>query len=133
MKKRRLTYAIIFCILLIAEILIGLFVHDDFIRPYIGDVLVTVLLCCLCRIVFPKGILFLPVYVFLFAMLVEFAQYVDVVKILGLENNLLLSTVIGRTFSHADLLCYGVGCALFGGAEKGVKLIMTQHSIRFSR
>ena len=35
--------------LLGVEICIALFVHDNFIRPYLGDVLVTELLCCLCR------------------------------------------------------------------------------------
>ena len=45
MKKQRITYAAIFAVLLLIEIGIGLFVHDDFLRPYVGDVLVTVLLC----------------------------------------------------------------------------------------
>lgn len=73
-KKLRTTYAVIFGVLLLTEIIIALFVHDNFVRPYIGDVLVTVLLCCLCRIVIPKGVPLLPLYVFIFAALVETAQ-----------------------------------------------------------
>ena len=118
MRKRRILYAIIFITLLCVELVIGLFVHDDFVRPYIGDVLVTVLLCCLCRIAVPKGVPALPAYVFLFAALVEAAQYIDVVKLLGWEDNAILSTLIGRTFSWADILCYGVGCVAFWAAEK---------------
>ena len=118
MRKRRILYAIIFITLLCVELCIALFVHDDFVRPYIGDVLVTVLLCCLCRIAVPKGVPALPAYVFLFAALVEAAQYIDVVKLLGWEDNAILSTLIGRTFSWADILCYGVGCAAFWAAEK---------------
>ena len=38
--KSRLPYIIAAVVLLIVEILIGLFVHDGFVRPYIGDVLV---------------------------------------------------------------------------------------------
>ena len=117
-KKLRLVYATSFIILLITEILIGLYVHDNFIRPYIGDVLVTILLCCLCRTVFPRGIKALPIYVFAFATMVEIAQYFEIVKILGLENNRLLSTIIGTSFSPIDLICYGVGCLIFWGAEK---------------
>ena len=120
MRKRGILYAIIFITLLCVELVIGLFVHDDFVRPYIGDVLVTVLLCCLCRIAVPKGVPALPAYVFLFAALVEAAQYIDVVKLLGWEDNAILSTLIGRTFSWADILCYGVGCVAFWAAEKRV-------------
>ena len=118
MRKRRILYAIIFITLLCVELCIALFVHDDFVRPYVGDVLVTVLLCCLCRIAVPKGVPALPAYVFLFAALVEAAQYIDVVKLLGWEDNAILSTLIGRTFSWADILCYGVGCVAFWAAEK---------------
>ena len=118
MRKLRSIYALMFIVLHCVEICIALFAHDDFVRPYIGDVLVTVLLCCLCRIVIPKGVPVLPIYVFAFAALVEMAQYVDVVKWLGWENNALLSTLIGRTFSWADILCYGIGCLVFWVAEK---------------
>ena len=120
MKKLRIAYALIFGILLCVEVCIALFVHDDFVRPYVGDVLVTVLLCCLCRVVVPKGVPALPVCVFAFAALVETAQAIDVVKLLGWESNAFLSTVIGRTFSWADILCYGVGCLLFWLAERVV-------------
>ena len=123
-KKLRTTYAVIFGVLLLTEIIIALFVHDNFVRPYIGDVLVTVLLCCLCRIVIPKGVPLLPLYVFIFAALVEIAQYFDVVKLLSLENNAFISTIIGRTFSFIDLLCYAVGCLLFVTTESGVKFCL---------
>ncbi len=118
LKKSRATYAVAFGVLLFIEIIIALFVHDAFVRPYIGDVLVTVLLCCLCRIIIPKGVSALPIYVFVFAVLVELAQYVNVVKLLGLENNAFFSTIIGTTFSFVDILCYAVGCLAFWVAEK---------------
>ena len=118
MKQPRIVYALIFGTLLCVEICIGLFVHDAFVRPYIGDVLVTVLICCLLRIVMPKGVPALPVYVFVFATLVEAAQYFDVVKLLGWEDNTVLSTIVGRTFSWPDILCYGAGCLCFWLVEK---------------
>ena len=118
LKKSRTTYAVAFGVLLLIEIIIALFVHDAFVRPYIGDVLVTVLLCCLCRIIIPKGVSALPIYVFVFAVLVELAQYVNVVKLLGLENNAFFSTIIGTTFSFVDILCYAAGCLAFWVAEK---------------
>ena len=120
MKKQRITYATIFLILVLTEVLIALYVHDRIIRPYIGDVIVTALICCLCRTVIPTGIPALPIYVFIFAALVETAQYFNIVKLLGLENNAFFSTIIGTSFSHIDLICYGVGCILFWSAESGV-------------
>lgn len=118
MKKTRTVYALLFAALLLTEIIIALFVHDNFIRPYIGDVLVTVLICCFLRVFVPKGVNALPVFVFIFASLAETAQYFDIVRLLGLEGNTFISTVIGRTFSFTDIICYGVGCTAFYLAEK---------------
>ena len=118
MRKLRTIYTFAFIVLLSVEVCIALFVHDRFVRPYMGDALVTVLLCCLCRIAVPKGVPALPLYVFAFAALVEAAQYLDVVALLGWENNAFLSTIVGRTFSWPDILCYGVGCLGFWAAEK---------------
>ena len=120
MKKLRLTYAIIFSILLFTEIFIALFVHDNFIRPYFGDVLVTILICCLFRTVIPNGVPALPIYVFVFASLVEVAQYFEIVKLLKLENNRFISTIVGTSFSTLDLVCYGVGCFVFWITEKAL-------------
>ena len=118
MKKTRTVYALFFFILLITEICIALFVNDSFIRPYIGDALVTVLICCFLRVIVPEGVRALPLYTFLFAVIVETAQYFDIVRLLGLEGNTFISTVIGRTFSFTDIICYCVGCITFYLAEK---------------
>ena len=40
MKNKRLFYGIIFAVLVIVEVIIGVFVHDGFVRPYLGDVIV---------------------------------------------------------------------------------------------
>ena len=124
MKRCRIVYATAFLALLLAEIYIGLFVRDRFIRPYFGDVLVTILLCCLVRVAVPKGLRLLPVYVFAFATAVEVAQYFDVVALVGLEHNAFISTIVGRSFSWKDILCYAVGCAAFWAVERGVRALV---------
>ena len=124
-RKRRLIYALIFVVLLLIEVLIALFIKDKFVRPYIGDVLVAVLICCFCRVCIPNKVTALPIYVFLFATAVELAQYFDIVKLLGMESNKLLSTLLGRTFSIADILCYAVGCLGFYLIEKAVRKYST--------
>ena len=116
--KKRFVYAIAFLVLLITEILIALFVRDDFIRPYGGDILVTVLICAAVRILFPTGIRFLPLWVFLFAAGVEIGQYFDFVTLLGLGNIAFFRILLGSTFSAADLLCYAAGCVLFLFGER---------------
>ena len=38
-RKKRIAYGMATIMLFIVELLIALFVHDNFIRPYVGDVL----------------------------------------------------------------------------------------------
>ena len=127
MEKRRITYASLFMIIFLIELYIALYVHDDFVRPYIGDVFVTMLICCFCRIFFPQGIRLLPVYVLIFAMLVETAQYFNIITHLGLQDNALACTIIGTSFSHIDLICYAVGCILFWVTESAIYAILKRH------
>jgi hypothetical protein len=43
------TYGILTLLLLVTEIVIALYVHDAIIRPYIGDLLVVILIYCCMR------------------------------------------------------------------------------------
>jgi hypothetical protein len=108
--KKRLAYLITFLVLLIMEVLIALFVHDNFVRPYIGDVLVVAVVYCFARIFVPEGVSLMPLYVFIFAAFVEGLQYFKLVKVLGMQNNTFARIVIGSTFDVKDIVCYGVGC-----------------------
>ena len=117
----RRIYAAAFAVLLTAEILIALFVRDAFVRPYVGDALVTVLLCCFCRVLSPQRPRLLALCVFLFAAAVEIGQYFDYAALLGLAENRFFSTLLGRTFSFPDLICYAAGCAAFAAAEHLMK------------
>lgn len=109
MKKRRLVYLLAFALLFTAEVLIALFVHDTFVRPFIGDVLVVVLIVLFIRIFVPDGVRLLPLYVFLFAAAVEFLQLADSVRLLGIEGCPFLRIAIGLTFDPLDLLAYALG------------------------
>lgn len=111
--KRRLPYIMASAVSIVLEILIGAFVKDAFIRPYVGDVLVTVLLCCLIRCVIPEGWPWLPVGVFGFSVAVECFQ---LLTIPGVEGTI-LGVLLGSTFDLVDILCYGIGCALFRVGE----------------
>lgn len=121
MKTKRLKYAALFAVLFIIETLIAIFVHDDFVRPYIGDVLVVMLVCTFLRIFFPEKPKLLPAFATSFAVLIEILQYFDFVEVLGLENNPIISTALGRTFDIKDIICYIVGGAIFFASEKLIR------------
>lgn len=109
--------------LLAAEIIIALFVHDSFVRPYVGDVLVVAVICAFLRIFIPEKIKFLPLLTAAFAVLVEFLQYFDFVSLLGLAGSRFFSVLLGRTFDVKDIICYAVGGILFFIAEKVLRRI----------
>lgn len=125
-RRKRVSYVIAFIILLAVEVFIALFVDDKFIRPYIGDVLVVIVIYMAVRVVIPEGFKLLPLYIFLFATIVECLQYFNIVEILGVSENTFLRVLIGSVFDIKDILCYGIGCivlALIIGIKKGNKLL----------
>lgn len=116
-RRKRCLYLAATVVVLIIEVLIALFVHDKFVRPYIGDVLVVIVLYTCFRIVVPEKGKLLPLYIFLFASLVEGLQYLRIVEVLGLQDNRFFSVLMGTVFDWKDILCYGVGCVLLGVYE----------------
>ena len=103
----------VFVILLIIETCIALFVHDQFIRPFVGDMLVIWLMVYFLRsfLVIQKQI-WLVGAVFLFACFVELAQFFHVLELLNLQENRLLFIVFGAIFDWLDILAYAVGSGL---------------------
>lgn len=114
---KRIGYAIATVILLLIEVLIALYVHDAFVRPYIGDVLVVIVIYTFIRIFVPERCKLLPLYVFIFAALVEFSQMFHIVEVLGWQDNRFLSVLVGSVFDWKDILCYTTGCILLGVYE----------------
>lgn len=117
MPQKRFFNFILFMIFLVIEVLIALYVHDDFVRPYLGDVLVVVVLYFFVRIWIPEKYRWLAGAIFVFAAAVEVLQYFRLVEILGVENNVFLRTILGSTFDFKDIVCYGAGCLLLGFCE----------------
>ena len=110
--KINFRYLKAFIAIFLVELFIAVFVHDRIIRPYIGDILVIVLLYTFLKIFTKREIRLLPVYLFVFAAFVEGMQYFNIVKVLGLENNKVLSIIIGSTFDIKDILCYLAGSVI---------------------
>ena len=114
MKVKKVTYPLATIGITLIEVMIALFIRDNFVRPYVGDMLVVVLIYTFLKIFFTEKPRILPLYVFLFAAAVELMQRVHIVELLGLQDNHFLSILIGTTFDIKDIICYAVGCLLCG-------------------
>ncbi len=113
--KISIKYLVATIILLVVEVLIGLFVHDRVIRPYVGDILVVILLYTFVRSFIRKRVQTLPLLIFIFACIVEVIQYFNILGMLGLRGNKLVSTITGTKFDFLDIICYLIGTlVLFG-------------------
>lgn len=118
MLKFSKTYFGLTILLFVAEVLIALFLHDNFVRPYVGDVLVVMLIYCFVKSFLDVPEFVLAIGVLLFAFAIEFLQYIKIVHVLGLEKSELMRTVLGTSFAWLDLLAYVVGIGIVLAAEK---------------
>ncbi|NCC86923.1 MAG: DUF2809 domain-containing protein [Clostridia bacterium] len=104
--KINLKYLVAFLVLFITEVIIAVFVHDTLIRPYVGDILVVILMYTFIKAFVKKPIGFLPLYLFAFASAVELVQYYNIVNVLHLQDNKVISIIIGSSFDIKDICCY---------------------------
>ena len=95
--------------LFIIEVLIALYVRDNFVRPYVGDYLVVMLIYCTVRSFINAPVINIAIGVLFFSYLVELLQYFRLVDRLGLEDNIVAKTVIGYGFEWRDILAYTLG------------------------
>jgi hypothetical protein len=111
------TYFILTLLLLLAEVYIGLYMHDAIIRPYGGDFLVVILLYCLVKSFINFPVLLTACWVLLFAYAIEVSQYFHLVNLLGLQDSKTAKILLGTSFSFIDMLTYTLGIALVLATE----------------
>ncbi len=116
--KFTLRYFTLTIILLAVEICIALFVHDAIIRPYIGDVLVVILIYCFVKSFFNTPVVLTAIAVLVFAFMAEASQYFDLINLLGLQHSALARVILGSSFSWMDLVTYTIGSMIVFIAEK---------------
>ena len=96
-------------ILFVLEVVIALFVHDKFVRPYVGDYLVVFLVYYAIATVIDSASWKIGLFTLLCAYAVECLQYFKFVQRVGLEDNVLARTVIGVGFEWLDIVAYTLG------------------------
>lgn len=116
-RNTRAVYLTGFFTLLIIEILIAKFVHDDFIRPYLGDFLVVILIYTFLMSISNTPVLKGLVIVLIFSFAVEFFQLVNIVKLLQYQPPRIIMIMLGSSFSAWDLLAYSLGILSTGMLE----------------
>jgi len=107
---KRAVYGAASLLLLGIEILIGMYA-TGWVRNYLGDVLVVILLYTICRTISPKKPekwFILPTAILVFAFIVEFLQLWGFCDRFGITNKL-LRIIIGTGFSKVDLVSYVIG------------------------
>jgi hypothetical protein len=95
--------------LFLTEVLIAMYVRDDFIRPYFGDFLVVILMYCFIRTFAKLDMKLTVIAVLLFSYLIEILQYLNFVEWIGLGNSELARTLIGTSFAWMDIVAYTTG------------------------
>lgn len=104
--------------LLFVEVAIALYVDDHFVRPYVGDVLVVILMYALIRAWFNVALIPTAIGVLLFSYCVEVLQYFNIVEHLQLESYSWARVIIGTSFSGKDFIAYTIGFLLILGFER---------------
>lgn len=106
MFKFNLKYFLIFISIFIIEVIIAIYIKDNFIRPYFGDYLVIFLVYYFFLSFINEDKNKIALGVLVFAFTVEIIQYFQVLSYFKLEKNRILRIVAGNTFSFEDLLIY---------------------------
>ena len=111
--KFNLKYFLLSILIFFVEVLIATVLKDQFfIRAYLGDVIVVMLLYTLVKSFFITNDTKLILGIFAFSCLIEFAQFFKIADKLGFPEGSLMYIVVGNSFSWIDILCYGVGCLI---------------------
>lgn len=94
------------------EILIALYAHDQFIRPYAGDFLIVIFLFCLVKAFLNVPSRPLILRVLALSYLIEITQYFNLIHHLGLDQSKIAPLILGNHFSWIDMVAYTLGAAV---------------------
>lgn len=111
-------YFVIAVVMFIVEVFIAVFIQAGFVRSYLGDVFVVILIYCFIKAFLNAPVVTVVIWVLLFSFTLEFLQFFRVVARLGLQQSVIARTVIGTSFAWNDLIAYLAGIAIILVGEK---------------
>lgn len=111
-------YALLAAALLGAEVFIARFMHDGFVRPYVGDTLATILLYCLLKSSWRAPAWVVASVALLVSYVMEGAQALHLLAWLGWEHSRMARLLLGSHFEWVDMLAYTLGATMVLGAEQ---------------
>ncbi|MAZ28292.1 MAG: hypothetical protein CL868_14610 [Cytophagaceae bacterium] len=116
-RNKGLYYFLGFLAVLIIEICIAVFVQGGFIRSYLGDFLVAIMLYCGLMSFTKLPVIESLIAVLGFSILVEIIQGLGILEMLPLPQGKLIKTITGERFDILDILMYFLGIVLCGFIE----------------
>ena len=130
MEHLKWRYFSAFLILLLMEFTIAYFHFNPFIRGFLGDVLVMLLLYSFLKIFIKNSVFNIAISVLGFAFLVELLQFLKLSEILKIKSKIIL-TVLGSVFDVWDLVAYFIGFLLILLIEKLLHKNTLQYFFKF--
>lgn len=100
---------IAFILLFLVEVGIALWVDDAIIRPFFGDFLAVIALFFLLKTFLNVSDLNLAFTAVGVAYFLEFLQYCNFLKVVGLEKYKIVAIVLGSSFDWRDVFAYTLG------------------------
>lgn len=114
---KRAIYFLIFLFLLGVEIAIATYLKTGFIRAYLGDLLVVILLYCLLMSTLKPSVKTGLILTLAIAFAIELLQLINLTRFFPQEYKQLATLVLGSHFSWLDLLMYVLGIVVAGITE----------------
>ena len=114
---KRAIYFLIFLFLLGVEIAIATYLKTGFIRAYLGDLLVVILLYCLLMSILKPSVKTGLLLTLAIAFAIELLQLINLTRFFPQEYKQLATLVLGSHFSWLDLLMYVLGIVVAGITE----------------
>jgi Protein of unknown function (DUF2809) len=106
--SNKISFTIAIC-LFVVEVLIALFMHDRFIRPFFGDFLIVIFIFYFFKSFTKINDWNLAWLSLAISYLVEILQYLNFLQYIGLSNHKLSVIVMGNSFAWEDMLAYTLG------------------------
>lgn len=115
-----LKYFLLSVLIFVIEVLIATVFKDIFfVRAFLGDVLVVMLIYTFVLSFFKvENRTNLIIGIFVFSVFIEILQYFKTADLIGLKPGSIPYIMLGNSFSWMDILCYAAGCGLVFLVEK---------------